>query len=89
MNKLEGSNWAIKIYSSIVKFFLTNMNNFAKLKIRIEFSEEELFGASLESLWEANQLQYIGMIFLAPRLICLLILIFGMLTSRYNRSHLM
>jgi hypothetical protein len=47
----------------------------------LDVAEEELFGGSLESLWEKNQLQYIGLIFLAPRLICLLILIFGMLTS--------
>ncbi len=49
--------------------------------IFLDVAEEELFGGSLESLWEKNQLQYIGLIFLAPRLICLLILIFGMLTS--------
>ena len=42
-----------------------------------------MFGGSLDSFWEQHQLQYIGLIFLAPRVICLLILIFGMLTSSF------
>ena len=40
-----------------------------------------MFGGSLDSFWERYSLQYIGMILVAPRVICLLILVFGMLTA--------
>ena len=43
--------------------------------------QEELFGDSLEDIWKENNLQYIGMLFTVPRMICLLILIFGMLMA--------
>ena len=34
-----------------------------------------------ENVWRDNDLQYIGMILMVPRVICLLILIFGMMAS--------
>lgn len=43
--------------------------------------DEELFGGNMENFWDAFSLQYIGMVFVAPRVICLLILIFGWATS--------
>lgn len=39
--------------------------------------DEEVFGGNLDGVWQANNLQYIGLLFTLPRLICLLILIFG------------
>lgn len=43
--------------------------------------DEELFGGNLDNLWRANHLQYVGMVFLVPRVLCLLILAFGCLMS--------
>ena len=43
--------------------------------------QEELFGDTLEDIWKENNLQYIGMLFTVPRMICLLILIFGMIMA--------
>jgi len=44
-------------------------------------AQEELFGDSLENIWEEYKLQYLGMLFTAPRFICLLILFFGWITA--------
>ena len=49
-------------------------------QLLLEF-QEELFGDSLEDIWEENNLQYLGLLFSAPRMICLLILVFGMLMA--------
>ena len=43
--------------------------------------QDELFGDTINNIWQENDLQYIGMIFLIPRVICLLILIFGCMTA--------
>ena len=43
--------------------------------------QDELFGDTLNNIWKENNLQYIGMLFMVPRVICLLILLFGMLTA--------
>ena len=43
--------------------------------------QEEIFGDTLENIWEENDLEYIGLLFTVPRMICLLILIFGMIMA--------
>ena len=43
--------------------------------------QEELFGQPLENIWRENNLQYIGMVLLVPRVLCLFILLFGCLMS--------
>ena len=43
--------------------------------------QDELFGDTLNNIWEENQLQYLGLLLSVPRAICFLILIFGMLTA--------
>jgi len=43
--------------------------------------DEELFGGNLNNFWDAFSLQYLGMVFVAPRIICLLILLFGWAAS--------
>ena len=43
--------------------------------------QEDLFGDTLDNIWTENNLQYLGMIFMAPRAICLFILAFGCLAS--------
>ncbi len=40
--------------------------------------QEDLFGTTLDNFWTQHDLQYLGMLFTAPRIICLLILLFGM-----------
>ena len=52
------------------------VNNLFQLNL-----QEELFGDTLEDIWKENNLQYIGMLFTVPRMICLLILIFGMIMA--------
>ena len=49
-------------------------------QLLLEF-QEELFGDTLDDIWKENNLQYIGMLFTVPRMICLLILIFGMIMA--------
>lgn len=43
--------------------------------------QEELFGTTIKEFWQDANLELFSWIFLVPRLICLLILIFGLLTS--------
>ncbi len=43
--------------------------------------DDSLWDSDPDNVWEANNLQYIGMIFVIPRAICLFILIFGALTA--------
>jgi hypothetical protein len=46
--------------------------------------QEDLFGDSLNNIWTDNNLQYIGMLFTVPRILCLFILIFGMFMASIN-----
>ena len=39
--------------------------------------DEEIFGGNMDNFWQAYDLQYLGMLFTVPRVICLLILLFG------------
>ena len=43
--------------------------------------QDDLFGDTLENIWKDNNLRYIGMLLLIPRLLCLLVLMFGCLAS--------
>ncbi len=45
------------------------------------FFQDELFGDTLNNIWNEYNLQYLGMVFMLPRVICLFVLIFGCLTA--------
>ncbi|CAB4069316.1 unnamed protein product [Lepeophtheirus salmonis] len=43
--------------------------------------EDELLGGKIHDIWQTNDLKYVGFLLMAPRLVGLLILIFGGITS--------
>ena len=61
--------------------WLVPQNNIATEYFSLLPTQEELFGDTVNNIWNENHLQYLGMIFMIPRAICLLILIFGMMTA--------
>ena len=59
----------------IIKPLKDSFNGFRK-QLFLDI-DEELFGGNMKNIWQANNLQYLGMVFTVPRGICLFVLLFG------------
>ena len=55
----------------------------ARKQLVLDMDDDLYLNSDKENVWRDNNLQYIGMVLMVPRAICLLILMFGFLVSSF------